>query len=127
MGYKLGLLDRSHIFRHNFNFSRITKAKFPYSVDAGDGDVYPLNVMITVEPIRINYWSYDHMIDYQQDIRMKEYIEYKWTTKPKQHITQSPIFGNCWCLDINGPRVWLKLLRLPPNITRILVECGIET
>ena len=124
---KFSLLDRSHVFRHNFTFSGSTKAQFPYSRNAGDGNVYPLNVKLAMEPIRIHHWSYDNVVDYQQDIRMKEYVEYKWTTKPKQHITQSPIFGNCWCLELKGPRVSLKLLKLPPNITRIMVECGMET
>ena len=86
---------------------------------------YPIQISISVEPMRIHHWSYDKVKDYQQDIIMKEYADYRWK------IDKSDVNGinerKCWCLDLDlsvkkGKGMYLKLLRLAPNVTRILVE-----
>ncbi len=131
--YKYHILSRSFVSRHTFTLGA-TRARMPFSVDGGDGAIYPLQVELIVDPIRIHYWSYDNMVDYQQDLRMSESVQYEWTLSSEDRsdgYVQSPILGNCWCLDVDtsspNENVWLKLLRLSPNVTRVVVECQMET
>lgn len=128
--YEYSILSNSFRSRHTFNLaaSRASLPKrFMDAIDVKKID-YPLHIFLTLEPIRIHHWSMDKMIDYQQDVLMKEYVKYQWqinTVNENRRYLQSETFGICWCLDLDlvQGNLFLKLLRLAPNINRIKVEC----
>lgn len=131
--YQYSILSRSFSSRHTFNMGA-KRASWPKRfMKAVDAKHYPLHLLITVEPIRIHHWSMDKMIDYQQDVLMKEYVKYKWEIDAKilkgnGRYLQSDTFGICWCmdLDLKTENLYLKLLRLAPNINRIKVESSLK-
>ena len=136
--FQYTLFNKSYMSRHTYNLTA-SRASLPKEYMNGIKDpLFPIQILISIEPIRIHHWSYDNMIDYQQDILMREYIEYQWElTKGdlKEKYLQSKIFGNCWCLDLDQSigskksafkKIYLKLLRLAPNITRVKAEIKLK-
>jgi len=137
--YKYSALSHSFCSRHTFNITSQKRTTCPQFIQALGKENYPLDLLITVEPIRIHYWSMDKMIDYQQDIMMKECVKYEWkidakTLKENDRYLQSDVFGVCWCMEIKEvnfqfkyeKNLFLKLLRLAPNINRIQVNCSLK-
>eukprot|EP01084_Bolivina_argentea_P182009 314296_1 len=103
--YEYTLLNHTYKSRHTYSLMP-SRAGLPILYLKGiESITYPLQLFITVEPIRIHHWKIDKVIDYQQDILMKEYVEYEWIIDAKVRnqlsYLQSNVFGICWCLDLD--------------------------
>ena len=126
--YQYGIKNKQYKSRTTFRLIP-GKASVPSRWLKGTEDItFSFEISLCIEPIRIHHWSYDHLIDYQQDIMINRYIKYEWImNKENGYQPQSDIFGNCWCLQLYPTTPHLKLLKLPPNITRFEIECSITS